>query len=444
MPGADLLARVSKFYLSPSSRQEQVAKAAFKWLRTSGKPSYEHLANPHVFAKHLSNALRLRHVASPVRQATTIAIQIIAEHLADGDHNDITERLVAHIQDSQALELLGHHRLFTLARAARSAGLFVASGPIEDAAIRAFGIHAQRSRGIRGHLQRLRFGVESGQLEQALRSGAELKQHPRHSLVPEIWAALSYLSLMAPNSSLGSLPPQASSHLIQDYLCGQGVIIYGPGPTDADLPSDLQRWPVARVLMPGVTNWDNQADLVDGRVDIQYANGETKSWLAKLERAAFDQIVQAAQFTTLKSKDDETILLASLHSRVRSAVPWPQFIDGSANMVPIMLWDLLVGGAQSVFVTGASFFLGSQPYRSDHLRYDPNIASRTDAFGSRGQEFERCHSIATHNPLANRRFVKNLWHAKRVQGDSRFQRAVGLSDAAYLAELDALYGLVRR
>lgn len=439
-----LLATASRHFFSPTSRQEQAAKAASKVRDAAILPTRHDLSDPHVFADRLSRALRLKTVPAPVRIATMRAIEIIAEHLADGEHHQVTERLLEHAGDAQALEQLGHDRLFTLARAARSAGLFAASEPIEDAAIRAFGIHAQRSRGIRGHLQRLRFALESGNVDYALQSGAQLQRLHRHSFVPEIRSALNLLSFVTPDGSQGSPPPQRDNGFFEAYVRGQNIIIFGPGPTDAALPSRSRDWPVARVLMPGVTNWNNDADLADGRVDIQYANGETQSWLAELSPSELRRTVATVRFTTLRSDNNQAGALRSSHAGIRSALRWPRFIDGSPNMVPIMLWDLLLSGAQSVFVTGASFFLGSQPYRADHLRYDATIASRTNVFGSRGPEFDRCYSIAKHNPLANLRFARSLWGSQRVQGDSHFQRAVGLSDTGYLAELDALYGAVRR
>ena len=444
MPNRGLLATASRHLFSPASWQEQAAKAASKVRGAQLSLTRGDFSDMRVFADRLSRDLRLKSVSSPLREATKRAIEIIAEHLADGEHDQVTERLLKHVKEARALHILGHNRLFTLTRAARSAGLFVASGPIEDAAIRAFGLHAQSSRGIRGHLMRLRFALESGDIDQALQIAAPIQQHHLHSVAPEIRTALSFLSLMAPDSALGSPPPQVGVDPFEDYVLGQNVIVYGPGPTDAALPIGSRGLPVARVLMPGVTSWDNHADVADGRVDVQYANGETQSWLAGLSPSELHRIVEAVRFTTLKFDDNRAAALRSSHAGIRSASRRPQFIDGSPNMVPIMLWDLLSSGAQSVFATGTSFFLGSQPYRADHLRYDASIASRTDLFGSRGQEFDRCYSIAKHNPLANRRFVKNLLSSLRVQGDSHFQRAVGLSDNAYLAELDALYGSVRR
>lgn len=444
MAGKNLLAAASRHFFSPTSRQEQGAKAVSKVRDIPMAPTRGDLGDPCVFANRFSSALRLKTLPSTASQTTIRAIEIIAEHLADGEHHQVTERLLEHVTDSHALRLLGHDRLFTLTRAARSAGLFAASGPIEDAAIRAFGIHAQRSRGIRGHLQRLRFALESGNLDQALQSGVQLKRHHLGSFVPEVRSALGLLSSIMPDNPLGPPRDQVAVEPFREYVCGQNVMIYGPGPTDAALPRGSRGQLVARVRKPGVTNWNNDADLADGRVDIQYANGATQSWLADLSPSELRRTVEPVRFTTLKSDDIQAAILRSSHAGIRSASRWPHFIDGSPNMVPIVIWDLLLSGAQPVFVTGASFFLGSQPYRSGNSCYGGGMVSRTDVFGSRGQEFERCYSIAKHNPLANRRFVKTFWRSQRIQGDSHFEWSIGLSDADYLAELDALYGSVRR
>lgn len=93
------------------------------------------------------------------------------------------------------------------------------------------------------------------------------------------------------------------------------------------------------------------------------------------------------------------------------------FVGGDWNMVPAAMLDLLTGGAR-VTVTGATFYAAGQDY--------------ADESGVNDWE-----SIVTHNPVVNRRIVKNLWDSGVVGAAGLTADVLALSDGEYVAALSA-------
>ena len=436
------LSRLSELYLSPSSRGTQFRKAVA--TRTDAPRALElsDLSDPARFTKALEALLRPERLDTESRTALWRATKLIASHVDDGDHAAITDELRNLGESTASLGGIGHERLFTLTRAARAAGLFSASGPFETAALESFGGRARQLRGLRGHIQRARYALAVGDIEQAAVHAAPLRRRYVRNRFPEVQATLRYVDLAA-----GDAPAERDVTAHQDeqltsIIRDGTVLVYGPGPTDDGLDPNLRDVPVARVLMPGVS-WDSGTDLAGNRVDLAYANGQSTAWLASLSPEELQDVVTHSRTVILKGRGTRSVRVQSLATNVYLSIPRPSMLDGSLNMAPIMIWDLLSRGCVHIHVIGASFFLGAQAYRSDHLRVFPG-QGRSNAFGSLGNKFERCFSLAHHGPASNRQVVLNLLRTKRITGDTLFRKALSLSAMEYLSELDAAYGIPRR
>lgn len=430
---AKLLSQITEGYLSPNARAEQFSK---RWTKNLSE-----LCDPERFARGLETHLQTEKLDAVARGAVRTAIQLIASHLGDGDHAAITDKLGDLSDTVAALSGIGHTRLFALTRAARTAGLFFASAPFEHAAIKAFGSRALRTGGVRGHLQRTRFALAVSDLEQAARHAAALRRRALWRRSADVRATLRYVDLANCNALNRRNIVTGREDLRASILRRGPVLVYGPGPTEGTLEQHIANAPVARVLMPGI-NWDSETDLANNRVDIAYANGETTNWVSSLdlrEQRAF------LSYPSVVFAGTKNLHLQSLSAipNARLAAHRPRFIDGKPNMVPIIVWDLLVSGAEAVHVIGASFFLGTDAYRKNQLRVVES-GKRKDKHGSTGFPFEVCAMLASHNALAGLRFAKNLYLGGRLSGDRNFTNALTLSDADYLVELDQAYGVPRR
>jgi hypothetical protein len=170
-------------------------------------------------------------------------------------------------------------------------------------------------------------------------------------------------------------------------LDGRTVELRGPAdfvPADCDL--------LARVLR-GVE--------ADPTCDIAYSNYEFWPKVDKSERLA------------LVSKGSE----ASVFPYGRTM--WDSerlFAPGAFNMGPAAMLDLLTGGAQ-VTVTGVTFYATGRDYLED--------ASRTS-----------WESIQQHNPIINRRIIKNLFDVGLVGATGVAADVLSWSDAEYVSALE--------
>jgi hypothetical protein len=97
------------------------------------------------------------------------------------------------------------------------------------------------------------------------------------------------------------------------------------------------------------------------------------------------------------------------------------FAGGDWNMVPAAMLDLLTGGPR-LTITGATFYAAGRDYADQEDSND-------------------LPSILHHNPLVNRRVVKNLWDAGVVDAAGLTGQVLALTDDEYAATLIGHRGL---
>ena len=222
---------------------------------------------------------------------------------------------------------------------------------------------------------------------------------------------------------------------------GEEVIVVGPGPIGALGEDFSPTRTVCRVVMPGVVSWPAD-DIVGGRADIGYLNGHSTQWLSTLEHFERDAIIKS--FSSLRIKK-ATTWESSYPSVSQVRRPKDLFLTGEPNMVPIAIIDQLISGVSRVYVTGTSFFVGAEPYRTTDRRHFYEVGHGSDAFGAVYENsFERCYSHATHDQIVNRGLVRLMYDAGLVAGDDLFTSALLKSDLEYLTELEETYGRERR
>lgn len=97
------------------------------------------------------------------------------------------------------------------------------------------------------------------------------------------------------------------------------------------------------------------------------------------------------------------------------------FAGGDWNMVPAAMLDLLTGSAR-LTITGATFYAAGRDYADE---------DRVAAWSN----------IVPHNPVVNRRIVKNLWDAGAVDAAGLTAEVLAWSDDEYRDALMAHRGL---
>lgn len=252
---------------------------------------------------------------------------------------------------------------------------------------------------------------------------------------------------LAASSIRSANPWFRSAQEINNYLklangsvrpSGRPSLVIGPSTLDTTLMSTMRDHTICRVLIP--TSEQMRPHSVE-RTDAYYFNGLTAHWIQSLDIETKKKLFSGAGATYAKNKKTATILRPKVDIAVNLK---PLYFTGSPNMIPIIVVDQLLRGASHVHVTGATFFLGDQPYNVSSRRVFAESEHESDAFGSMGTTFERCRAIAAHDQAPNRMVVRHLMEAGLVSGDANFSRALLLSESDYFSELEQTYGKRRK
>lgn len=220
------------------------------------------------------------------------------------------------------------------------------------------------------------------------------------------------------------------------------AIILGPSECEVDKIRDAFRCaPIYQVLIPTGSSGRSLAESLHPKVTSVYSNGMTNEWLASLRHEEREAVLNLARVVRVKRLEN----WMRQDSRFEQTFPCRYlYLSGNPNMVPVMVVDLLLRGFAPLYVTGATFFLGSHPYRATQRRIVSLDSSRTDEFGSSGRAFERCLGISGHDQLTNMAIIRNLFREGLVTGDDAFVKALEMSTKEYLQGLDESYGVPRR
>jgi hypothetical protein len=291
------------------------------------------------------------------------------------------------------------------------------------------------------HLKAL---IHQGRLEEASDRAQSLV---RRRLVPTFMAELDYLRWYLAQCGYGQ--ESMSFHEGEDSLerrwlariSGANVLVYGPGPTE-NLPSSIPSFLVARIMGPGVYQWDNDDDLVGNRTDIVYSNASNLSQGFASGGEDFRRKVSALPFICVKNG------VEFLPPNTRSVNGFGSlFQGGHSNMVPLIVLDVLASSGIP-HVIGSDFFTSTVAYRESDQRTvgwgsSAVPAAKQSAQGSAGGDFDRSSLMSSHNGIENWALVQNLYKAGKVSGDQRFE-ALMEYDLSQLMEIyDQVMGSLR-
>jgi len=230
------------------------------------------------------------------------------------------------------------------------------------------------------------------------------------------------------------MSPSRVDVLWGEAVCGRDVLLVGPGATH-ELPELPEEYLVARVIGPGVYEWQDPSDLVFNKTDAVYSIPENLLPGAMRARPNLQKMVEKFGFVNIKKRD---VLLAPNSRPVESF--WQLFSFGHPQMIPLMVLDVLAHGGRPV-VVGSDFFQSSVAYR-DSERRSPEGRVQS-ANGSDGGEFDRTALMASHNVFENWSIIRNLVRAGLVRGDERFLNACALSPEELFRRYDETLGKYR-
>ena len=183
---------------------------------------------------------------------------------------------------------------------------------------------------------------------------------------------------------------------------------------------------VARTVGIGTTVFP-QTDIFSGKCNLAYTDRlfveQYNNYLESIE--SFDFISINAKVRNL-SKEKKWRLARNPHKLI---------FNGGANKVPFMLFDLLLSKPTSIKIYGTTFFASkiiySDSYRSiDHSGYKILRSGNTE-----NRKLSVVTGLASHNPFANRNFVKNLMASGVIKLDFASASIINCSDTEYASQL---------
>lgn len=309
--------------------------------------------------------------------------------------------------------------LFQAARLGASAGLFAGSHPLLQRGYSQVLDQAHRDAGYSGRLRGVLVELHRRRVDAAVDRWAELLalRLPRGlggaagSALDTVLSAITDRSLPEGHHGIPAPDPWRSS------IEGRRVAVVGPAASQHPLDSHDLRAGVANLARLR----ERDADLGGG--EIIYLNDETWSSHPRSETLS---AAGEYEWLVLKSKTADP----PARSRVLTWGAGLLFTAGTPNLVPLICFDLLVGGAGRLFLTGMDFYAAQEPQAADRSERHPPL-----------RESAR---IASHNPIENRAFVANLLKSAHITADPVVETIAGLDDLDYLRRLDENYGAPRR
>lgn len=366
-------------------------------------------------------------VPAPIVRAFVDGVAELSRADVHGDVTDAITNAVAqaepiHLDIATWLALRGlaiRHGLFAASNAFRTRAVAVArteaADPAADPRTLATGVRA---------------AVDDARLDEAF----ELRSRISDREESNIW-------LGGVDELLRILDPDASRAVTADWgglLNGRSVAIAGPAPSgekagvridDHDL--------VVRIEYRGAEHLPDATE-AGARTDVSYYNAQGGRALVHRK---LDHVLRELRMAVFK-RHDHVVIAPPGHGR-GAHTPRDVFIAGTPNMLPIMLFDLLVTGAAPPSIFHANFFHADAPYhpgyRDGMVDQRGNIAP-VDEWMSRGRMLEKCREMSRHDPLSQLHFVRNLWRAGLVRPDDACAAVLGMDDDDYLAGIDRFWG----
>ncbi len=423
--------------LGPRSLSEQVRNLIRKLKRSPPTPigQRDKRTSLHgVLAERTTQAREQGRSWEPVDPRRQI-FKVLTGRLDDLDHGTATSVLQEICSSTDFMVTQDSRELFQLARLTRSVGLFTAASSFDALAYSRLRKEISQLNGARKYTNEIRLAVAIRDLDLAMRSAQKLRRHLVGHWIPEARDLLGYVDLWSGRVDVIHEDLRRSKdRSFRQLISRNGVLLIGPGPTDARLTSSVDGWLTARILTRRDNQWDQKGDVARNRTNIVYVNGDTGDWLASISGSVASEMLKHYQAVNFKSMRHSLHFKGHDVSAARHSKS-PVFVEGSPNMVPLMTMDLLVSGASVLYLSGVTFYLSDMPYRDPH----GDVKGRN--FSVDYERFHFCKGIGGHSPHINRHFLQNLVGRKCLTGDKNFIHSVNMSTAECDAEYDRLYGI---
>jgi len=210
-----------------------------------------------------------------------------------------------------------------------------------------------------------------------------------------------------------------------DYLKGKSVAVVGPAPSGEDLGSEIDSYDiVVRPHYKGKEYVPNSKEF-GTRVNVSYYGGIIKT-INEFDNLHFFNALDYAVFKAIKYPFQEK-MYKKQHSRVCFSTKVLLF-NGVANMIPLIIFDLLHFKTSKLKVFKVNFHLAEQLYY--------------DGYAFKGEEasfISRWPLFAGHNQITQLNFTRNLWYSGQIEVDESCEAVLRLTNEEYMSKMEDIY-----
>jgi hypothetical protein len=213
-----------------------------------------------------------------------------------------------------------------------------------------------------------------------------------------------------------------------EFVCDKSVAIVGPLLANAENADSIDKHDIVARF-----NYLRSAKGCDPiycgvRCDISAFNGSHSNYF--LEN--FDKTLpRDLKWALFKSADHANILgRHNSNIKIDSLTDYSSFFfNGSLNMLPVMVINLLIHGVRKIKIFNSDLLLSEKRYAGYSFRFNDN--DRLVNF---------CIKRLVHDPVTQYIFLKNLYDVKIIEGDKRFEEVMSLGVRKYMVGLEDVYG----
>jgi len=356
-------------------------------------------------------------------------------------HSAATDWLLEEARSSKLGQQWSSSMLFDMARTSRQIGLFAGSGGLYDKGQSAFERELCNSDNPRKSIGLARLAIQRGDLDMAQYFAQTLRESKLQ--IPVTQLITRYVDLWSGTFFRESTRPQTDvDEQYSRLVCGQKILILGPGPMTDFAREDYGDFKIARIVFyshSGMSAGGNDP----GKTDLAYSNGVNSVRLAGLPAPVLRNFMSQFSAHTGRLGATKNGILEGRGLVSRFLPAEPILLTGGSNMAQTMLLDILSFAPEEVFLKGITFYTGGQPYRHGQERQIYSHISQVKPAPLGELRYRLCSDIGGHSPQENRKLILNLWNAGRVNGDVLFEKSLSLSEGSYLRGLDSQYGVDR-
>jgi len=157
------------------------------------------------------------------------------------------------------------------------------------------------------------------------------------------------------------------------------------------------------------------------RAECSYYNGWVSNEINKKNQSRF---LEQYDYCIFKSLDFDYQKDFKKKGKAREVKMPVFFFNGSPNMIPIILYDLLNFEPSRVKLFNVNFYLARTIYNKDYYNKDM---------------FKGRRSLAAHDALSNFNFVRNIWKADLIETDEECTSVLEMSPQEYCKRLEEYY-----